>query len=86
MCFGERRVDVVTYPVDDRYSRVQLPAILRKEAWLPAAVVRRREVEVALLIVEGSEESRGNLVVLSLPLTTAVYSVARQIEAVGSDC
>ena len=64
MCFGERSEYLVAGAIDDRQLRGDLPAILREEARLPAAVVGRGNVEVAGLVVVGAEQSRSDLVVL----------------------
>ena len=57
MRFGKGGEDLVADAVDERQLWVDLPAILREEARLPAAVVGRGDVEVAGL----AGKSRGSL-------------------------
>ena len=81
--FREGGEDVIPNAVKKRQLRAGLPAILHEAVRFPAAIVRGKEVEIAGLARIGSDQGRGQLVVLRRQLVRT--AVGGQIERICPD-
>ena len=69
MRLGEGSEEIVANTIEHGQLRCDLPGILDEEAWLPGAIVGRREVHLALLTAESTGKSGCDTVVALLRRT-----------------